>query len=1170
MKYPADSLLQTVIEHSLTGVAVLRGRDFRYTVANPVFRQVDPRRRLIGRKYASCWPEAAPRVVPVLERILETGETVSAQDVRFDLVRGGRDASEEAYFSYTYQRIPPDENGEPGILVTALETTAAVLARRRADEGEQRLRLALEASRSGMWEWDVATGGNVWSDALWDLYGLRREGREASHEAWRESIHPLDRERVVAEVTSAVGSGRPVDVEYRVDTHGGPERWVLARGAPVRDASGSVVRYRGVAFDVTAMKAAAQLAAGKQRSDALEAAVAQLPIGVVLIEAPPGGAPSIVAHNEAYRRIVASAPERPTPIGELHYAIYRADRSVPVPPPEWPGPRAALKREIVRDEELHLRRDDGSWRVLSVSAAPVESAEPGGHRYAVAVLLDVTERKEADQRLQASEARYRTLVDRLPLGVTEADASGANVYSNPAVEVLTGRTAAEIRGAGWHEAIHPGDRERITSGWYASVREGVPFDDEYRLLLPGGDVRTVRCSSAALRDAAGGLTGFLGTIRDVTAERKALADLEESRAQLEAALASMSDAVWIADDKGRFLLFNDAFARIHRFASKDECFRTFTEYPDVLEVSFPDGTVAPPDRWALPRALRGETASDQEYHLRRKDTGESWVGSYSFAPIRRGGAIVGGVVVGRDVTEQKRAEASLRDSEARFRDVAASAGEYVFEMDARGVVSYASDAIEKVLGWTAGEVVGRSSFEFMDPEEIPRSGAFLADKVARKERFSRFEQVARHRSGRKVYLEVSAVPVLGAGGSLLGYRGAAMDVTDRREAETERARLQEQLAQSQRMEVVGRLAGGVAHDFNNLLTVMLTCGLELRDDLREGRPGDAGLADDVVAAAQRAADLTRQLLAFARRQVVTPEVVGLDDVLREARKLLGRLIGEDVRVMEDVPEGLWKVRADRGLLGQVVMNLAVNARDAMPRGGTLHLSTRNLRLAPGEPLPDPQMAAGDWVELLVRDDGQGMTPEVLAHAFEPFYTTKPTGHGTGLGLATVYGIVKQSGGAITVASEPGKGTEFRVFFPALKDPRPAAAPTPRVDRGGTESILVVEDEPMVRDVTARVLREAGYQVHVATGGEDAIAWLRAEGGPVDLVVTDVVMPGMGGRELAAAVEAIRPGIRVIYVSGFTADATLRHGVSADGPDFLAKPFTPEVLRARVRAALDRA
>jgi PAS domain S-box-containing protein len=1014
------------------------------------------------------------------------------------------------------------------------------------------------------------TGENTWSDALWELYGLRREGRTASYEAWRESIDPADRDRLEEVVRAASASGQPFDVEYRVDTHGDAERWLVARGAPVRDASGAVVRYRGVVFDVTALKRATRLADEKQRADALEGAVALLPIGVVLVEMPPAEPPRIVAHNQAYRRIVASAPDHPTPFGELRYAIYREDRTVPVPPPDWPGPRAARTGETVHDQELHLRRDDGSWRVLSVSAAPVGVAVPGRSRFAVAVLLDVTERKEAEAMLRASEARYRSLIDRMPIGVVEADLSGGTVYANPAVETLTGRTAAELHGAGWHDLIHPDDRERALGEWYASVQEGSFLESEFRLLLPGGEVRSVRGTSTGLRDADGRLTGLLGTIRDVTAERKALADLEESRAQLEAALSSMSDAVWISDEAGRFLLFNEAFARIHRFPSKEACFRTLTEYPDVLEVSFPDGTIAPLDRWALPRALRGEVATNQEYLLRRKDTGETWVGSYSFAPIRRGGAIVGGVVVGRDVTEQKRAEESLRESEARFRDVAASAGEYVFEMDTRGVVSYASDAIEKVLGFRPDEVVGRPSFDFMDPEEVPRSGALLAEKVARKERFSRLEQVARHRSGRRVYLEASAVPVLAADGSLLGYRGAAMDVTDRRDAEVERARLQEQLAQSQKMEVVGRLAGGVAHDFNSLLTVILAGGLELLEELRAGRPGEPEHAADIVAAAQRAADLTRQLLAFARRQVVTPEVVGLDGVLREARKLIGRVIGEDVRVVVDLPEGLWKVRGDRGLLDQVVMNLAVNARDAMPRGGTLHLAAANRHLAPGEPLPDPEMAPGDWVELLVRDDGQGMTPEVLAHIFEPFYTTKPTGQGTGLGLATVYGIVKQSGGAITVASEPGKGTEFRVFLPAVPLGGPTEAKPPAVDRGGSESILLVEDEPTVREVTARVLRDGGYRVHVAPGAAEAIAWLEAGGGPIDLLVTDVVMPGMGGSELAAAVEAVRPGTRVLFLSGFTADATLRHGVAADGPDFLAKPFTPEGLRARVRAVLDRA
>jgi two-component system, cell cycle sensor histidine kinase and response regulator CckA len=903
-----DSLLDSVLQTSLAGLAVLRGKDFRFQIVNPAYQAIDPKRKLVGRTFAEGWPETATVLIPVLRRILRGGKPFHARDFRFDLARGEGGVPGEAYFTFTFQRIGPDASGEPGILVTAVETTADVLARRRVNDGEARLHLALEASGSGLWEWDLATGGNEWSDGLWDLYGVDR-ARPPSYAAWRESLYPADRERAEAAVRDAAARGEPLDVEYRVGSDATDARWLVARGAPVRDGSGKIVRYRGVTFDVTVVRRAAQLAAERDRFDALEEAVAQLPIGVVLIDAPPGGAPVIVAHNEAYRRIVASAPSDPTPIANLRYAIHRPDRVTAVPPPEWPGPRAARTGETVHDQELHLRRSDGTWRVLSVSAAPVGPTEHGRSRRAVAVLLDVTDRNHAEHELRASEAR--------------------------------------------------------------------------------------------------------------------------------------------------------------------------------------------------------------------------------------------------------------------FRDVAALAGEYVFEMDARGVVTYISEAAETVLGWRPEEVVGRSSFDFMDPEEVPRSGAFLAERVARKEPFMRLSQVALHRSGRRVYLEISAVPIIAADGELAGYRGAAMDVTERREAEAARARLKEQLAQAQKMEVVGRLAGGVAHDFNNLLTVILTCGLQLQDDLREGRPGDAEAATDVVAAAQRAADLTRQLLAFARREVAVPEEVDLNEVVRVSRKLLGRVIGEDVRLAVELQEGLWQVRADRGLLGQVVMNLAVNARDAMPRGGTLHIATANRRLQPGGLLPDPEMSPGDWVEIAVRDDGVGMAPEVLAHLFEPFYTTKPVGAGTGLGLATVFGIVKQAGGAIAVSSEPGKGTEFRVFLPAFQPGAKGTASRRVDDRGGTESILVVEDEPKVREVTTLVLRAAGYRVHVASSGEEAMAWLLAGGGPVDLVVTDVVMPGMGGSELASQVEVLRPGTRVLYVSGFTQDATLRHGVTGDGLEFLAKPFTPEKLRARVRAVLDR-
>jgi signal transduction histidine kinase/ActR/RegA family two-component response regulator len=392
---------------------------------------------------------------------------------------------------------------------------------------------------------------------------------------------------------------------------------------------------------------------------------------------------------------------------------------------------------------------------------------------------------------------------------------------------------------------------------------------------------------------------------------------------------------------------------------------------------------------------------------------------------------------------------------------------------------------------------------------------------------------------------------------------------ERRKQDEARASLQAQLAEAQKLESVGRLAGGIAHDFNNLLTVILSYGDEIQQDVKRGTAPDPANVDEIIAAARRAADLTRQLLAFARKQIIAPVTLDVNEHIRSSQKLLGRVIGEDVRIVESLQADLWPIRCDPGLLGQVILNLAVNARDAMPDGGTFTVTTQNVTVSPGDAVPDPAMAPGDYVRLAVEDTGIGMGPEVLPHVFEPFFTTKGPGRGTGLGLSTVYGIVMQSGAHMGVRSTPGDGTAFEIFFPRQAGHQ--AAPVEGVAQvgGGSETILVVEDDPGVRGAMVQALRSGGYHVFTATGLEEAVA-LAGSPGRVHLLLTDVVMPGHGGPEVARQVVERSPGIRVLYVSGYSQDAISRQGVLDDGIDFVPKPFTADALRARVREVLDRA
>jgi signal transduction histidine kinase len=384
---------------------------------------------------------------------------------------------------------------------------------------------------------------------------------------------------------------------------------------------------------------------------------------------------------------------------------------------------------------------------------------------------------------------------------------------------------------------------------------------------------------------------------------------------------------------------------------------------------------------------------------------------------------------------------------------------------------------------------------------------------------------------------------------------------------TEAKKLQLQFLQAQKMESVGRLAGGIAHDFNNLLTVINGC-LEL---VLDAVPEPGGVRDDLMEisrAATSAAELTQQLLAFSRKQIISPQILDLGSVVQNLRGMLQRLIGEDI-LLEVITTPAGHVRFDPGQAEQILINLAVNARDAMPNGGRLTIETSSVKLDERYVRDHPGVSSGDFVLLAVSDTGTGMTPETLALAFEPFFTTKELGHGTGLGLAMIHGAVSQNGGRVEVYSELGIGTSFKIYLPRAIEPVSVPAATPRAALPrGTETIIVVEDEKSVRELIVKLLERQGYRVFAFGNGPEALTWVRTSADTVHMLITDVIMPGMNGKELAETVKSLRPAIRVLYSSGYTANVIVHHGVLKPGVEFIAKPFAASALATRVRDLLD--
>jgi nitrogen-specific signal transduction histidine kinase len=408
-------------------------------------------------------------------------------------------------------------------------------------------------------------------------------------------------------------------------------------------------------------------------------------------------------------------------------------------------------------------------------------------------------------------------------------------------------------------------------------------------------------------------------------------------------------------------------------------------------------------------------------------------------------------------------------------------------------------------------------------------------------------------------------------GEIGGVIGTYYDITDRKRVEAEKEKLQAQLQQAMKMEAVGRLAGGVAHDFNNLLTVIMGYSELLLQKIGKESPMHEEV-EEIKRAGERAASLTQQLLAFSRKQIIEPKVVHLDHLVAEMHKMLTRLIGEDIALQATTGKSLGSVKVDPGQFQQILMNLVVNARDAMPDGGKIVIETANVDLDEGYCAVHPYVKPGRFVMVAVSDTGKGMSEEVKAHIFEPFYTTKERGSGTGLGLATTYGAVHQAGGSIEVYSEVGIGTTFRIYLPRIEE---EAVKPEKVDRptdlpGGTETVLLVEDEDTLRTLCERILGDLGYQVMPARNGAEAIAVAQKYGERIDLLLTDVVMPGMSGRELATQLVLHHPEMQVLFMSGYTDDAIGKHGVLDEGVSFIGKPYTPSALARKVRKVLDEA
>ena len=535
------------------------------------------------------------------------------------------------------------------------------------------------------------------------------------------------------------------------------------------------------------------------------------------------------------------------------------------------------------------------------------------------------------------------------------------------------------------------------------------------------------------------------------------------------------------------------------------------------------------------------------------------------------------VLLQGEMEQRKIAEKALIQSEAQYRLLAENATDVIWTADMELNVTYISPSAYRTRGYTRQEIMAMKLTDHFAPNSVAFATRVFAEELAVEAQEDRdlkrtrtIELEVLRKGGSTYWSEVNLTFIRDAEGKAVGILGVSRDVTDRKRAEKERGELQEQLRQAQKMEAIGTLAGGIAHDFNNLLTIMKVRSQLSLQEVSEQEPLRNNL-EEIDKAVNQASDLTHQLLAFSRRQVLEMKVMDLNGIIRSLNRMLRRVIGEDIELKMGLADDLGRVKGDPGQIGQVIFNLAVNARDAMPQGGMLAIDTLNVDLDEVYAQSHVSVIPGRYVMVAVTDTGVGMTPAVKDRIFEPFFTTKEMGKGTGLGLSTVYGIVKQCGGYIWVYSEPGHGTTFRIYFPLVE-----GAPEEMKEKGlekaiieGQETILVVEDDKEVRSLAIQILEKQGYRVLDGGQGLEALTFCEKYDEPIQLILTDVVMPGSSGPELVRRIRSVRQDFQVLYMSGYTNEAFVQHGLLEKGEKILQKPFTMETLSRTVREVLDR-
>ena len=779
------------------------------------------------------------------------------------------------------------------------------------------------------------------------------------------------------------------------------------------------------------------------------------------------------------------------------------------------------RRKLINREESESL--SGKLRWLTTKVPIIDShGEVAG---ILGISRNITERREAEEALRRSEHRYRELVDQSANGIFLLDENFNFLMANAEFCEMTGYELDELLRLNILDT-YPEELRDEARARNEKIKSGEKLRFERIIKRKDGSVFPAEMSARRLAD------GTLQAIAQNITERKRLTqNLEEERELLLTLIDSLPDLVFVKDRQSRFALVNRSLAQFSGVSDPKELIGKSDR--DYVPAELADKYVAD-DRKVIET---GESQINSEELSTFVSGSSRWILTTKVPLVDKRGAVTGLVGISRDITERKQAEQRLV-SLARFPDESPNP---ILRVTPDGLIIYSNKASELLTtSWAGGK-----------EKRIPK--AYMHEVTLAWETGQKKEIEVRESS--RIFA-ITIVPFTDDGYINLYGR----DVTDERT-------LSEMLTQAQKMEAIGQLTGGIAHDFNNMLQAISGYCEVLKKRITEE---NQKYLEEITKAANRAAALTARLLAFSRKQILRPQVVNTEELIRSIQKMLERVLGEDIELKTFIDPHAGNLLADPGQIEQVLMNLVVNSRDAMPSGGKLTIETSNCVLDEAYARDHPGAKAGKYVCIAVRDTGVGMDQGTLSHIYEPFFTTKDIGKGTGLGLSIVYGIVKQSGGYITCNSEIGQGTTFTIYLPPTLEgaDKPLITVSDKTLPKGTENILLVDDEPSVRSIAKIILETAGYVVMEASDGEEALSMASASGTTVALLVTDVVMPTMSGSELARRVQKSHPRLKVLYISGYTADVISHHGILKAGMNYLQKPFKSLEFLTKVREILD--